>query len=186
MVSTATKNKKLREKKTLPKTKITIVLDSSGSMGSCAEQTIAGFNELINGQRDVKGEVSVTLVQFDDRYEVNFADEPLKNVPDLDTNSFVPRGSTALNDAIGRGIHETAKSVKSGERVLFVIITDGHENSSHEFGLDDVTNLIREKEKGDWPFMFMGADIDAFATAESYHIPAGNTLGYSSTPQSTG
>src|SRR5512144_1803709 len=107
-------------------TLIGVILDRSGSMASCREATIAGFNQFLQAQqRDAAGgRALMSLTQFDDRYEINFVGEPIENVPDLDAQSYVPRGQTALHDAIGRTIHETEAWVREHdwhERVLVLI-----------------------------------------------------------------
>jgi len=136
------------------------------------------------------GKARVTLVQFDDRYEVNFANEPIENVPDLDGESYVPRGATALNDAVARAIGEVGNSGWDG-RVLFLIVTDGQENASREYGGPDglrrITDLIRshEDQRG-WSFAFMGANIDSFATGASMGIAAGATMDFLSTNTGVG
>ena len=91
-------------------TRIAVILDRSGSMESCKESTVAGFNEFIRTQQELPGEATVKLVQFDDQYETVF-DKPLKECPELTQNTFVPRGSTALLDAQGRTIVELGRNV---------------------------------------------------------------------------
>ena len=173
---------------------LTVVLDRSGSMEVVREATIRGFNDYVADQRKadvaVEGNIAMTLVQFDDQYEVNFVAEPIGNVPELSAESYVPRGWTALNDAIVRAIHAT-EEVVGKQRVVVMIITDGQENFSTEFqgpdGLRAVAALIEAKETEDhWTFVFMGANIDAFAEAQRYNIPQGNVMGYQGNTVATG
>ena len=108
-------------------------------MDSCRKVTIDGFNEFLRKQKAVKGEGTITLVQFDDNYEVNYEFLPLQNAPLLNEDTYQPRGMTALLDAIGRTIDSTGKRLaampedKRPFRVIFVIQTDGLENASSEY-----------------------------------------------------
>ena len=156
-------------------TLISVILDRSGSMGHLREATITGFNEFVREQRKEAdgGRALMSLTQFDDRYEVNFVGEPLENVPDLDTESYIPRGSTALNDAIGRTVHELEAWTKAHdwkERVLVLIITDGQENASKEYSLPAIRALIERKENDGWNFVYLGANQDAYQEAEARNV----------------
>jgi hypothetical protein len=167
-------------------TLIGVILDRSGSMASVCEPTIAGFNEFLHTQQRQHdgGRALMSLTQFDDRYEVNFIGEPIENVPDLDTETYVPRGSTALYDAIGRTIHEIEAWTNAQnwqERVLVLIVTDGHENASREYGFDAVRALIEQKEKDGWNFAYMGANQDSYAVGGSLNIRADFTANYDAT-----
>ena len=167
-------------------TLISVILDCSGSMGSVHEPTIKGFNSFLLEQRQAKdgGRALMSLTQFDDQYEVNFIGEPIENVPDLDTASYVPRGSTALNDAIGRTIHEleawtAARAWK--ERVLVLIITDGQENASREYSLAAIRALIERKENDGWNFVYMGANQDSFREGEDRNVRASYSTNWDAT-----
>jgi len=168
-------------------TMIGVILDRSGSMESCLEATIAGFNQFLRTQqRDAKGgRALMSLTQFDDCFEVNFVGEAIENVPKLDTRSYVPRGSTALHDAIGRTIRETEAWVREHgwkDRVLILIITDGQENASEEYDLRAVRALIKRKERAGWNFAYMGANQDSFAVGGAMGVRAGFTHNYAATP----
>lgn len=171
-------------------TLIGVILDRSGSMRSVCEATIAGFNEFLRTQQRQHdgGGALMSLTQFDDRYEVNFVGEPIENVPELDANSYVPRGRTALYDAIGRTIHEVeawARAHGWHDRVLVLIVTDGQENASKEYGFEAVRALIEQKEKDGWNFAYMGANQDSFAVAGSLHIRGDFTANYDATAKGT-
>ena len=131
---------------------ITIVLDRSGSMSSVQADTIGGFNTFIKEQRKLPGECNVSLVQFDDQYEPQYAGKPVGDAPFLDEKTFQPRGMTALLDAIGRTINETGKRLGAMDdddrpsKVLFVILTDGGENSSKEFTRAKVFEMISHQK----------------------------------------
>jgi len=165
---------------------IGVILDRSGSMGSCVEATIAGFNQFLRTQqRDAKGgRALMSLTQFDDCFEVNFVGEAIENVPKLDTKSYVPRGWTALHDAIGRTVRETEAWVREHawkDRVLILIITDGQENASEEYDLRAVRALIKRKERAGWNFAYMGANQDSFAVGGAMGVRAGFTQNYAAT-----
>jgi len=166
-------------------TRIAIVLDRSGSMESCKESTVSGFNEFIRTQQELPGEAMVRLVQFDDRYETVF-DMNLKLCPELTQNTFVPRGSTALLDAQGRTIVELGKELAAlpenerPSKVVVVTLTDGLENASKEYNLERIGELIREqRDKYNWDFVFLGANQDAIQTAAAMNIPLPSAMSYS-------
>ena len=168
-------------------TVISVILDRSGSMGHLRESTIAGFNDFVRDQRKETegGRALMSLTQFDDRYEVNFVGEPLENVPDLDAQSYVPRGSTALNDAIGRTVHELEAWTKAHdwtERVLVLIITDGLENASKEYSLAAIRALIERKENDGWNFVYLGANQDAYQEGEARSVRASYSRNFDASP----
>ncbi len=160
-------------------TEIAYILDRSGSMQSMREAAVAAFNLFIKSQLDVPGDARLTLVQFDDVYEVPFAALPIQEVPQLTAATYTPRGSTALLDAIGRTITETNRRIsalpdaeKPG-KVILTIFTDGMENASHEYTQKHISDLIRlyRDEKG-WEFLFLAANQDAIASATAMHMDA--------------
>jgi len=166
-------------------TRIAIILDRSGSMEICKESTVAGFNEFIRSQKEIPGEATVKLVQFDDQYETVF-DKPLKECPELTQNTFVPRGSTALLDAQGRTIVELGQELAAlpeqerPSKVIVVTLTDGLENASKQYNLEKIGEMIREqRDKYNWDFVFLGANQDAIATAAAMSIPLPSAMSYS-------
>ena len=166
-------------------TRIAVILDRSGSMESCKESTVAGFNEFIRTQRALPGEATVKLVQFDDQYETVF-DKPLKECPELTQSTFVPRGSTALLDAQGRTVVELGRELTAlaeqdrPSKVIVVTLTDGMENASKEFSLDKIGEMTRDqRDKFNWDFVFLGANQDAIATAAAMSIPLPSAMSYS-------
>lgn len=166
-------------------TRIAIILDRSGSMESCKESTVAGFNEFIRAQKEISGEATVKLVQFDDQYETVF-DKRLEECPELTQNTFVPRGSTALLDAQGRTIVELGQELAAlaeqqrPSKVIVVTLTDGMENASKEYNLEKIGEMIREqRDKYNWDFVFLGANQDAVATAAAMNIPLPSAMNYS-------
>jgi len=163
-------------------TDITLVLDRSGSMSSCLEQTIAGFNRFLAEQKAEEGQANLTLIQFDDEYEVHYAGIPIGEAVDLTPQTFVPRGSTALLDAMGRGMAETLARLNKYDdatrpgKVLFVTLTDGHENASAEHTTRQINAMIRKRRGQGWAFVFLGADQDAIATAGRLGIDADSSV----------
>ena len=161
---------------------ITMVLDRSGSMEGVREETIRSFNRFLSDQREEPGEAVLTLVQFDDEYEVVYDAAPLVDVPDLTAQRYVPRSSTALLDAMGQTIKRTdarlgdRRSQHAATKVLFVVITDGLENASREYDQRLVFDLIRERQRRGWQFVFLGANQDAIATASQYGIDRGGAM----------
>ena len=176
-------------------THITLLLDRTGSMESIKDDTIGGFNAFLADQQKEPGEASMSLIQFDsvDPYEVINDFDPIAQVKPLDTNTFVPRSTTPLLDAIGRGINDiTAKlgNIPEEERpdkVIFVVLTDGHENASREFrDRSKIMEMIKDREENHmWKFVFLGANQDAIKEAGSIGISAGSTMTYASTSGGT-
>lgn len=164
-------------------TEIIIILDRSGSMASVAGDTIGGFNEFLSKQKTEQGEAKMTLVQFDNLYEKVYEALPLADVKPLDRTTFVPRGSTALLDAIGTTILAQGKrfdeaSSKPG-KVVVAILTDGEENSSREFTREKVFALIKEqRDKWAWDFYFLGANQDAIRAAGDIGILKAQAITY--------
>ncbi len=163
---------------------VSVVLDRSGSMQSCRDKTIEGYNEYLNALRtDKESEYNITLIQFDHDVKgcdltVCYVDKPIADVPDLTSLTYQPRGSTPLYDAIG----ECIRRVEAKDRaVINVIITDGQENSSQEFTLNTIKALVKEKEAESQTFVFLGANIDAFAVGATFGAQAMNTSNYATT-----
>jgi Mg-chelatase subunit ChlD len=153
---------------------ITVILDRTGSMESIRDDTIGGFNVFLDEQKRQPGKATLTLVQFDsqDPYEVVHQFKSVEKVSELTRETYVPRASTPLLDAIGRGINDLEKCLadmlvaERPTKVVFVVITDGQENASREFRRDQILKMINEKEKKHgWQFVFLSADLDAINDA---------------------
>ena len=155
---------------------IVFLLDRSGSMETCRDDVIGGFNAFVADQKALGG--NLTLIQFDDKYEVVYSETPLDEVGPLTRETFVPRGSTALLDAIGK----TIKEGKS-QAPLFIIFTDGLENTSLTYTKAHVKDLIEQKTKEGWTFMYLGANQDAFAEAGSMGISRAQNFVVTRTPE---
>ena len=170
-------------------TDISIVLDRSGSMHEIADDTIGSFNAFVADQGKAPGEVRLSLVLFDHEYDRVYDAVPLASVPPLTPQTYQPRGNTALLDAIGRTILATGRRLERmaepdrPERVIFVILTDGHENSSREFTRDKVFAMIsHQRDVYRWHFEFLGANQDAISTAGAIGIPAADSLTFGANP----
>ncbi len=168
-------------------THITVILDRTGSMDSIRDDTIGGFNTFLKKQKEVPGIATFSLVQFDsqDPYEVIHDFKLIDVVPELTKETYVPRASTPLLDAMGRGINDLEQKInvldkkKQPEKVVMVIITDGLENASREFKRDQVMKMIQDKkENHNWQFVFLSADLDAIDEAELLGVKASSSLAF--------
>jgi len=163
-------------------TDITLVVDRSGSMQSIRDDAQGGVNAFITDQAKAPGDAYLTLVQFDTEYEFVHKGVPIRGV---EPYSLVPRGGTALLDAVGRAINETDARISAlpeGNKpglVVVVIITDGQENSSQEFRRSDIKAMIESKQDAGWQFTFLGADQNAFAEGADMGIQSGGSAQYS-------
>ncbi len=150
-------------------TEIICVIDRSGSMRSCAEEAQSGFNNFVQEQKNKEGQGKLTLVQFDDQYEIVHDGIDIKDVPSY---TLQARGMTAYCDAIGKTINTVGERLaKTPENdrpglVIFVIISDGYENASQEFNRVQIKEMIEHQEKKyNWQFTFMGANEAALQEA---------------------
>ena len=138
------------------------ILDRSGSMYGSENDTINGFNAFVEKQAAKNHNILVTVVLFDGKYEVLYARKPISEVKPLTDREYFVRGSTALLDAIGRTVNTYKGEVN---HAMCIITTDGYENSSREFNRDQIKDMV---ENSGWEFVYIGADIDAYA--EASHI----------------
>lgn len=164
-------------------TDITVVLDRSGSMNSCQKDSEGGLNAFIEQQKKEPGRAIFSLIQFDTVYEFVHKGVDIQTVGHC---PLVPRGGTALLDAVGRAIVETGERLnKMAEAdkpglVTFVILTDGEENSSREYKLEQIKQMIEHQTKTyNWQFLFLGANADAFAQARGMGIQGKDAAMYS-------
>ena len=166
-------------------TEIAFVLDRSGSMRSCQQAAIDGFNRFLTEQQQTEGRAKLTLVLFDDEYLVHVRSVPLEEVLPLDEETFTPRNTTALLDAIGQTVDQLGQSLaalpesKRPGQVIVAILTDGLENASRRFSWADIAAKIKNQtETYKWTFLFLGANQDAIATAAQLNIAAVNSASY--------
>lgn len=176
-------------------TDINVVLDRSGSMQNIARDMEGGFNQLIKDQQKVAGKCLVSFTQFDSDYtgrpsiETLYAARPVYDVPEM---TLIPRGGTPLLDAVGTTIvkvGERLRTLPASERparVLFIVITDGGENTSREYKKEQVKRLVeRQRAEYNWQFLFLGANIDSFAEAGGLGMASINTANYAPTSVGT-
>ena len=173
------------ETKKKSKTELVFILDRSGSMGGLESDTIGGYNAMMEKQKDVNSDITVTTVLFDDYYELLHDRIKYDELSPMTEKDYFVRGATALIDAIGKTIikiDNAQRSIKKefrADKVIFVITTDGFENSSREFRAEQVKKMVTQKRKEDkWEFIFLGANIDAIETAERYGFAKSRSVNY--------
>ena len=167
---------------------INFVLDKSGSMEVIRDATIAGFNQFLHDQQQEGGSAAMTLTLFDTQFQTVVSALPLAEVRPLDGRSYIPGGSTALYDAIARTMAITDEYVAAHkpDQVLFVIMTDGQENASREFGRRQIMEMIENRQRtADYEFIYLGANQDAYAVGDGIGIRGGRSLDYAASPAET-
>lgn len=173
-------------------TELVFILDRSGSMSGLEGDTIGGYNAMIEKQKKEPGEAIITTVLFDHTYELLHDRFNLQGIKPMTDKEYFVRGSTALLDALGNSINKI-KNVQEhigeeerAEHVMFVITTDGMENASREYSYEKVKHLIEhQKSKYNWEFIFLGANIDAIATAERFGINEDRATNFTCDSQGT-
>ena len=168
-------------------TEIVFILDRSGSMSGLEADTIGGFNSMIERQKNVEGEALITTVLFDDKINTLHNRVSLDEIKKMTREDYYVGGCTALLDAVGitiNRINDIQKSMPEDERpekTMFIITTDGQENSSREFDYKKIKKMIEKKQdKKKWEFLFLGANIDAIGTAANLGIKANRSVNYHS------
>lgn len=173
-------------------TEVVFILDRSGSMSGLEADTIGGFNSMIQKQKKEEGEAYISTILFDDQSEVLYDRVPVGKVEPMNDSQYYVRGCTALLDAIGGAIHHIAivhkyaREEDRPEKTLFIITTDGMENSSRQYSCNKVKKMVqKEKEKYGWEFLFLGANMDAVEVAGRFGIGADRALNYQCDSQGT-
>lgn len=158
-------------------TEMVFILDRSGSMSYLVDDTIGGFNSMIDSQKEVDGEAYVTTVLFNHKYKLLHDHVNIKDVKPMTREHYVASGMTALLDAVGRTIDSVGERLSNTpeeerpEKVMFVITTDGMENSSCDYTRSKVKEMIEHQQnKYSWVFMFLGANMDAVSEADNLGI----------------
>ena len=166
-------------------TEIVFILDRSGSMTGLEDDTIGGFNAMIEKQKGEPGEAFVSTVLFDNVSEVIHDRVDVQKIQPMTRRDYYVRGCTALLDAVGQAVHHIgnvhkyAREEDRPEKTLFVITTDGMENASRHYSYDRVKTMIqRQKERYGWEFLFLGANIDAAKEAARFGIRADRAANY--------
>jgi uncharacterized protein YegL len=173
------------------KTEIVFILDKSGSMAGLEKDTIGGFNALIDKQKQMDGEVKVTTVLFNHHYTLLHDRIDIKGIAPLTEAQYNVSGTTALLDAIGNSIKkmQEIQSVTLKEshpdKIIFVITTDGEENSSTQYNVQMIKKLISKQKELGWEFMFLGANIDAIQTASQMGLHANDAVDFIADSQGT-
>jgi len=172
----------MTEEKTNGQTELVFILDRSGSMSGLESDTIGGFNGMLTQHRNKGGDVLVSTVLFDHENEVIHDRVRIADVPTLTSKEYYTRGCTALLDAMGDGIrhiknvHKYARPEDRPARTMFIITTDGMENSSTRYTADQVRAMVKQQEEAGWEFVFLGANIDAVQVAGGLGIRAENAV----------
>ncbi len=164
------------------RTHICMILDRTGSMESIKQDTIGGFNSYIAAQKSLPTPATFTLVQFDsqDPFEVIHKFTDIQMVGDLTAQTYMPRASTPLYDAVGRGINDLRAGLGGlpealrPKKIVMVIVTDGQENASREFTGAQVRKMIADAKEAGWQFVFLSADESAISDSSSLNIDASN------------
>lgn len=164
------------------KTQIVCILDRSGSMSTIIDDAIGGFNSFLKEQKKLTDDATITIALFDDRYDLLYNNVPIKEVELINNDTWMPRGTTALYDAIGKTINDVKNAHKDlpknerPDKVLVCIVTDGFENSSVEYSLEMVKKIIKSSKKDGWDFIYLAANQDAFSVGSSFGVSCGNTF----------
>ena len=166
------------------RTELIFILDRSGSMSGLEDDTIGGFNGMLQKQKDAEGQINVTTVLFDDQIDVIHDRFPIDIIEPLTDKDYYVRGCTALLDAVGEAVRKI-ENVQNhlpedykANKVIFVITTDGHENSSKRFTYSQIKKTIEAKKEIGWEFLFLGANIDAIGEAEKMGISRNRAVTY--------
>lgn len=173
-------------------TELVFILDRSGSMSGLEGDTIGGYNSMLEKQKKEAGEAVITTVLFDDKYELLHDRINLRGIAPITDREYFVRGSTALLDAVGKTINKIGNAQKHtaederAEHVMFIITTDGMENASHKYSYEKIRQMIeRQKSRYGWEFIFLGANIDAIASAERFGIGKDRAANYNADSEGT-
>ncbi|MBR1580903.1 MAG: VWA domain-containing protein [Selenomonadaceae bacterium] len=180
----AEERKMINERK--PLTEVVFILDRSGSMNGLEDDTIGGFNSMLDKQKASNSRVLISTVLFDHLLEVIYDRVPIETIKHMTREDYYTRGRTALLDAIGetvkhiKTIHKYARDEDRPDKTLFIITTDGRENASTRYNYADVKKLVEDQKEAGWEFLFLGANIDAIKTAGRFGIDASRAANYHS------
>lgn len=166
-------------------TDLTLIIDRSGSMQSIAKDMEGGFSTFLTKEKKSGDETKVSIVYFDDIIEQDVQSADIKDINGI---KIVPRGSTALLDAVGQTVVKTGERLAAipederPNRVLVYIITDGQENASKEYSLEQIREkIVHQREQYAWDFVFLGANIDSFGVGGNLGVCRASTANFDST-----
>lgn len=172
-------------------TVVHLLIDQSGSMSSTRQSTVNGINEYINTLKEDGGKYKVSLTMFDSgmddklRLVKPWDNIYIDDVPELKLEDYNPNGGTPLQDAFCMTLKDMQD--RKDEKYLFVVLTDGYENTSHEYTAEDMKKLKKKLEaKDNWTFVYLGANQDAFATAKQWDFSSSNVSNFNTTTKGTG
>lgn len=176
-----------KQKTKTAKTNVIFIIDESGSMSATANDVRGGFNSYVNQLKVDGNQYSLTAIKFGTKARPLFANLPLEKAPELTDKNYTPLDTTALYDAIGYGMSvakdqwETLDKPYGEDPVIFIIMTDGYENASKEHNKDMIAAEIKKREQaGNWTFVYLGADQDAWSIASGLGFAQGNVMSYAS------
>jgi hypothetical protein len=160
------------------RTHVVLVLDETGSMQPVRDETVGALKEWLGGLKaDLPRQTPVTFVRFNSAAIKRAIDgHPLEVVSATEFDDYAPNHMTPLLDAVGQTILETEQRITGDDGVIFTVMTDGQENASREFSVAQIRELVEKHRKAGWKFMFLGADIDAYATGAQYGFAAADTV----------
>lgn len=170
------------------KTEIILITDASGSMQSLSADVVGGYNQLLQDQKELPGEARWSAFQFNDSYRLVCQGINIARALPLNLWDYSPGGGTALYDAIGKTMESQGKRIadeKWADKVIVAIQTDGQENASREYRLERIKSMIEHARSCNWEFVFLGANIDAFAVSHAMGMSAAYTQNYAATPIGT-
>ncbi len=165
-------------------TEVVFILDRSGSMSGLEKDVIGGFNSTIKRQKEEKGECLVSTVLFNSESKVVHDRLSIKEIKNMEDSDYIPSGSTALIDALGDSIkyiskvHKIIRKEDVPKHTIFIITTDGQENSSHKYSSDEVKKMITAKQEKGWEFIYLASNIDAIETSKIYGFKKENAHSY--------
>lgn len=171
---------------------IICIIDRSGSMDEIKSDAIGGFNFFVKSQKEFEGETALSLVLFNDNYNVVYDGRDIKEVPVLDEKSYIPKGTTAMLDAIGTTIDrvgerlcETSEAERP-EKVIVAILTDGLENASKEYSYEQIAAKVKlQQETYNWDFIFLAANQNAVVAAEKIAIRQEDSANFEASSEGT-
>lgn len=171
-------------------THIAVLLDSSGSMGSCYRDTIDGFNKFLADQKTAAGTATMSMVQFNNQTITTVEFANIQSVSPLDHSNYRVGGGTALVDAMVTTIDQVGRRLAAmnesdrPSKVIFLTLTDGEENASRQYGNTDLKQRIETQQKQfSWEFVYLGANQDAIAMSKQYGYAATNVMSFAQNPQ---